>query len=287
MPRARKRRRHRRAARQSIADRRLSIRGAVRHGRRGGTRPTLGSEWTSWTGADDDAIDTPDRQSPREAIFNRSRGLQDVIVRTGSPSRSTPVTAWLMEAGEMGYEIPLLLDVFLGTTVDNVNSAPRAARRAMWRAVLHSDAPRWSCPTMPRRADDPARAVVLRDVRSIDGAPCPAQCSTLAGQRAGCVSHFRPRTCPSTTCRRLTADRRAASSSRPWSLDYRSPIRVTGQLVARWAEPPGGPHTSTSKSAPGCRPLTTQVTSTVTPGSTGHRGAVKDRCDHVLPTTSR
>lgn len=34
-------------------------------------------------------------------------------------------TEWLTEAGIQGYEIPLLLDVFLSPTVDDVNFAPQ------------------------------------------------------------------------------------------------------------------------------------------------------------------
>ena len=60
-----------------------------------------------------------------QAIFTDVLGsLLDVIRRhrvTWGEYRAA--TEWLSEAGNQGYEIPLLLDVFLSPTVDDVNFA--------------------------------------------------------------------------------------------------------------------------------------------------------------------
>lgn len=73
-----------------------------------------------------------DTDTRLQAIFADVLGsLLDVIRRhrvTWEEYRTA--TEWLTEAGAPGYEIPLLLDVFLSPTVDDVNSPLREERRA-------------------------------------------------------------------------------------------------------------------------------------------------------------
>jgi len=204
-----------------------------------------------------------------------------------------PGHAWLMEAGEMGYEIPLLLDVFLGTTVDNVNFGASGARRAMWRGRSTSRTRRaWSCPTYcPVGRTNPRDAVVLRD-RAVDrrSALARAMLDVWQANGAGGVLPLRP-------------GRARVQPARPTEPRQRGPLPVrdrgplglpdphqgpTGQLVRR-ARPSrqAASHVPFKISHPDAA-RHHAVTSTVTLERPGHRGCGQGTAgDHELIPKSR
>lgn len=86
------------------------------------------------------------------------------------------VTEWLTEAGDEGTEIPLLLDVFLSPTVDDLAHAGDGTENNIEGPFYVPDAPLLEIPyVLPQRADEPGEKLVFTGtVRSTDG-------SALAG----------------------------------------------------------------------------------------------------------
>ena len=83
-------------------------------------------------------------------------------------------TEWLTEAGNQGYEIPLMLDVFLSPTVDDVNFAARGGTESNVEGPFYvPDALMLEAPyVLPRRDNEPGdRLTFSGTVRSTDGSP--------------------------------------------------------------------------------------------------------------------
>ncbi len=85
-------------------------------------------------------------------------------------------TEWLTEAGNQGYEIPLLLDVFLSPTVDDVNFAAQGGTESNVEGPFYvAGAQMLERPyVLPRRAEEPGERLVFSGtVRSTEGSPLP------------------------------------------------------------------------------------------------------------------
>ncbi|MDP8929627.1 MAG: catechol 1,2-dioxygenase [Actinomycetota bacterium] len=105
-------------------------------------------------------------------------------------------TEWLTEAGNQGYEIPLLLDVLLSPTVDDVNFGDQGGTESNVEGPFHvPDAPMLERPhVLPRREDEPGEILMFSGtVRSTDGsALAGAVLDIWQANGAGEYSHFHP-----------------------------------------------------------------------------------------------
>ena len=132
------------------------------------------------------------------AIFDDVVGaLRDVITKhrvTWDEYRAA--TGWLTAAGQQEFQIPLLLDVFLSTTVDDVAAPAGGGTETNVEGPFYiADAPMLARPyVLPRREDEPGEILVFSgSVRSTDGSPLA--CSLIdvwQDNGAGEYSHFHP-----------------------------------------------------------------------------------------------
>lgn len=145
------------------------------------------------------AMETEHRTNNRlEAVFSDVlSSLMDVIKRhriTWQEYRAA--TEWLTEAGNQGYEIPLLLDVFLSTTVDDVNSATNGGTESNAEGPFYiADALMLERPyVLPRRVNEPGERLEFSgDVRFTDGSPVAGAVLDIWQATAnGEYSHFHP-----------------------------------------------------------------------------------------------
>lgn len=133
-----------------------------------------------------------------EAIFTDvTAALRDIIKKhnvTWDEYRAA--TAWLTEAGNQGYEIPLMMDVFLSVTVDDICFPPNGATASNVEGPFYiPEAPMLQRPyALPRRETEPGDALVFSgSVRSTEGSPLAGamldvwQCNGI-----GEYSHFHP-----------------------------------------------------------------------------------------------
>lgn len=175
-------------------------------------------------------------------------------------------TQWLTEAGNQGYEIPLLLDVFLSTTVDDVNFAAHGGTESNAEGPFYvADALTLEPPyVMPQRDDEPGRRLRFSgDVRWTDGSPAAAAVLDIWQATAnGEYSHFHP-TVPDGNLRgRIRTD---AAGQFEFETVVPAPYEIpntgaTGKLLAalgRHCFRPG--HIHFKLQHPWARPLTTQV----------------------------
>ena len=175
-------------------------------------------------------------------------------------------TLWLTEAGRQGFEIPLMLDVFLSQTVDDVNFAAQGGTESNVEGPFHvPDAQLLERPyVLPMREAEPGERLVFSGtVRSTDGSPLAgAMVDVWQASAAGEYSNFHP-TVPEGNLRgRLTTDatgRFEFETIVPPS--YGIPdAGATAQLLealGRHLIRPG--HIHFKLSHPACRPLTTQI----------------------------
>lgn len=175
-------------------------------------------------------------------------------------------TVWLTEAGAQGYEIPLMLDVFLSQTVDDVNFAAKSGTESTVEGPFYvPDSQLLERPyVLPQRDGEPGERLVF------SGTVCSTNGSPLAGamvdlwqaSAAGEYSNFHP-TVPEGNLRgRLTTDdlgRFELETIVPPS--YGIPDKgATAQLLealGRHLIRPGHIHFKVSH--PTCRSLTTQI----------------------------
>jgi catechol 1,2-dioxygenase len=175
-------------------------------------------------------------------------------------------TVWLTEAGAQGYEMPLMLDVFLSQTVDNVNFAAQGGTESNVEGPFYvPDSQLLERPyVLPQRDGEPGERLVF------SGTVCSTNGSLLAGamvdvwqaSTAGEYSNFHP-TVPEGNLRgRLTTDdlgRFEFETIVPPS--YGIPDKgATAQLLealGRHLIRPGHIHFKVSH--PTCRSLTTQI----------------------------
>lgn len=175
-------------------------------------------------------------------------------------------TAWLTAAGATEFEIPLMLDVFLSQTVDDVNFAAQGGTESNVEGPFYSpDAQLLERPyVLPQRDGEPGERLIFSGtVRSTDGSPIAgAMLDVWQASAAGEYSNFHP-TVPAGNLRgRLTADdlgRFEFETIVPPS--YGIPDQgATAQLLealGRHLIRPGHIHVKVSH--PTCRTLTTQI----------------------------
>ena len=104
-------------------------------------------------------------------------------------------TEWLTLAASQGYEIPLMLDVFLSTPIDNVNAVGEGTESNVEGPFYVPDAPLLEAPVvLPKRPDEPGEKLVFSGtVRSTDGSPLAgATLDVWQANGAGEYSHFSP-----------------------------------------------------------------------------------------------
>jgi catechol 1,2-dioxygenase len=102
---------------------------------------------------------------------------------------------WLTAAGSQGFEIPLMLDVFLSTPVDNVNAAGVGTESNVEGPFYVPGAPILEQPcVLPKRVDEPGEPLVFSGtVRSVDGSPLAgATLDVWQANGVGEYSHFSP-----------------------------------------------------------------------------------------------
>ncbi|HEX3607054.1 MAG TPA: dioxygenase [Candidatus Dormibacteraeota bacterium] len=173
---------------------------------------------------------------------------------------------WLNEAGTQPNEIPLVLDVLFGTTVDDVNSAVVSGTENTVEGPFYvAGAPLLSSPyRLPMREDEPGERLHLSgSVRSVDGAPLAGAMLDIWQISAdGGYSHFHPGFPEHNLRGRLTTGEDGAFAVEavvppPYEIPKDG---ATGRLLAalgRTAFRPG--HLHLRLSAPGHHTLTTQV----------------------------
>lgn len=105
-------------------------------------------------------------------------------------------TEWLTTAGQQGFQIPLLLDLFLSTTVDEVDTSTSGGTESNVEGPFYlPDMPMLEAPyVLPRRKDEPGEVLVFSgSVTSTDGSPLPgAVVDVWQDNGAGEYSHFHP-----------------------------------------------------------------------------------------------
>ena len=174
-------------------------------------------------------------------------------------------TEWLTRAGGQTHEVPLLLDVFLATAVDNVNNHADGATESNAEGPFYvPGAPRLEAPcVLAKRATDGETLVFSGTVTSSDGAPLAgAVLDVWQANGSGEYSFIHPGV-PEYNLRGslvTDADGRFQFESVVPS-PYEIPVAgATGELLAALGRPtfrPGHVHFKiTHESA---RPLTTQI----------------------------
>lgn len=209
-----------------------------------------------------------DTDTRLEAIFTDVVGsLLEVIRRhrvTWEEYRAA--TEWLTEAGNQGYEIPLLLDVFLSPTVDDVNFAAQGGTESNVEGPFYvAGAPMLERPcVLPRRDDEPGeRLVFAGTVRTTEGSPLAGAVLDIWQATAGGeYSNFHPGVPNGNLRGHVDTD---AGGRFEFETVVPAPYEIpktgaTGKLLAalgRHCFRPGHIHFKVSH--PSARPLTTQV----------------------------
>jgi catechol 1,2-dioxygenase len=208
-------------------------------------------------------------ENPRlDAIVN------DVLESLGRVIREHRVTgdewrlavAWLTEAGTQPNEIPLLLDVFFGAAVDDVNNAVETGTENTLEGPFYvPGAPVLTAPyVLPMRPDEPGESLVFSGtVRSADGAPLAGAVLDIWQISAdGGYSHFHPGFPDHNLRGRLATDDQGRFEVRtvvpqPYEIPKEG---ATGRLLAALGRTAYRPaHLHVKLTHEGHRPLTTQV----------------------------
>lgn len=175
-------------------------------------------------------------------------------------------TQWLTEAGNQGYEIPLMLDVFLSPTVDDVNFAAQGGTESNVEGPFYvADAQLLERPyVLPRRDDEPGERLTFSGtVLSTDGSPLAgALLDVWQATADGEYSNFHPGVPEGNLRGRLVTD---AAGRFEFETVVPAPYEIpntgaTGSLLAalgRHCFRPGHIHVKVSH--PSARALTTQV----------------------------
>jgi catechol 1,2-dioxygenase len=214
-------------------------------------------------------IETSRTTNPRlETIFNDVlAGLQDVVRKHRVTWQEYRIaTEWLTDAGNQGYEIPLLLDVFLSTTVDNSNfDADESTESNVEGPFYIPGAPRLEQPyVLPRRENEPGETLLFSGtVTATDGSPLPrALLDVWQANGAGQYSHFHPGVPEHNLRGQLTADDEGRFQFETVvPAPYEIPkTGATGRLLAALGRHCFRPaHIHFKLSHDDARPLTTQV----------------------------
>lgn len=175
-------------------------------------------------------------------------------------------TVWLTEAGRQGFEIPLMLDVFLSQTVDDVDFGAQGGTESNVEGPFYvPDAQLLERPyVLPQRDDEPGERLLFSGtVRSTDGSPLAgALVDVWQASAAGEYSNFHPSIPEGNLRGRFTADGAGQFEFEtivpPF---YGIPdTGATAQLLealGRHLFRPGHIHFKVSH--PACRTLTTQI----------------------------
>ncbi len=175
-------------------------------------------------------------------------------------------TEWLTEAGNQGYEIPLLLDVFLSPTVDDVNFAAEGGTESNVEGPFYvPDCQMLEHPyVLPHRENEPGERLIFSGtVISTDGSPLAgALLDVWQATAAGEYSNFHPNVPDGNLRGRLTTD---AAGRFEFETIVPAPYEIpntgaTGKLLGalgRHCFRPGHIHFKVSH--PAARRLTTQV----------------------------
>lgn len=172
---------------------------------------------------------------------------------------------WVSQAVEQGFEIPLMLDVVLSTTVDNANAAEGGTESNVEGPFYVANAPLLERPcVLPKRGDEPGEPLVFSGtVRSTDGSPLAgAVLDVWQANGIGEYSQFAPDVPEYNLRGRLTTD---ASGRFEFETVVPYPYEIpttgaTGALLAALGRPafrPGHIHFMLSHDS--TRPLTTQI----------------------------
>lgn len=174
-------------------------------------------------------------------------------------------TEWLTTAGHQPFEIPLMMDVFLSTTVDDLQASAEGTESNVEGPFYVPDAPMLTRPyVLPRREYEPgdilrfSGTVTLPDGRPLDGAVVDVWQDNGAGE----YSHFHPGVPEHNLRGRLVTD---ADGSFEFETVTPVPYEIptggaTGQLLRAIDRPPVRPaHIHFKLSHPSAQPLTTQI----------------------------
>jgi catechol 1,2-dioxygenase len=173
---------------------------------------------------------------------------------------------WLTEAGQQHLEIPLMLDVFLASTLDDVaHAADDGTECNVEGPVYVPGAPRLERPyALPKRDDEPGEKLIFSGtVRSTDGSPLAgATLDIWQANGASEYSHFQPGVPDYNLRGQLTTDNQGAFQFETVVPSaYQIPVAgATGKLLGalgRSAFRPG--HIHFKLSHPDVAPLTTQI----------------------------
>jgi len=175
-------------------------------------------------------------------------------------------TAWLTEAGTQPNEIPLLLEVLLASTVDDVNFAVENGTENTVEGPFHvPGAPLLTAPhVLPMRPDEPGERLLFSGtVRSADGAPLAgAMLDVWQISADGGYSHFHAGFPEYNLRGRLTANEQGRFEfltvvPQPYEIPKEG---ATGRLLAALGRTAYRPaHVHVKLSHEGHRPLTTQI----------------------------
>jgi catechol 1,2-dioxygenase len=202
------------------------------------------------------------------AIFDDVQGaLREIITKhrvTWEEFRAA--TQWLTEAGKQDFEIPLMMDVFLSTTVDDVAQAAAEGTECNVEGPFYvAGAPKLERPyVLPRRENEPGEKLIFSGtVRSTDGsALAGATLDVWQANGAGEYSHFSPGVPQYNLRGQLTTDDDGGFQFETVVPSaYEIPMAgATGQLLAalgRSSFRPGHIHLKVSHE--NASPLTTQI----------------------------
>ncbi|MCK0113611.1 catechol 1,2-dioxygenase [Ornithinimicrobium sp. F0845] len=174
-------------------------------------------------------------------------------------------TEWLTEAGDQGIEIPLMLDVFLSSTVDDLAHAGDGTENNLEGPYYVPDAPFLHHPyVLPQRQDEPGEKLHFAGrVRSTDGTPLAgAVLDVWQSNGLGEYSHVQPDLPEFNLRGRLVADQDGCFEFMTVvPVPYAIPTDgATGRLLAAMGREPFRPaHIHFRISHPDCEPLTTQI----------------------------
>jgi catechol 1,2-dioxygenase len=175
--------------------------------------------------------------------------------------------AFMTQVGDKG-EMPLLMDVFLETTVDQVDSAGRGGTETSIEGPFYvADAPAMKSPcVLPHRSDEPGEVLILSGtVRSTDGATLSgAVVDIWQADAKGDYSHFNipEAQAPYNLRARVSADDKGRFEVRTWvPASYEIPkAGPTGMLLAAMGRHAWRPaHIHLRLTHQDCATLTTQV----------------------------
>ncbi len=174
-------------------------------------------------------------------------------------------TEWLTTAGHQAFEIPLMMDVFLSTTVDDLQASAEGTESNVEGPFYVPDAPMLSQPyVLPRREHEPGEVLVFSGTVTLpDGSPLDgAIVDVWQDNGVGEYSHFHPGVPEHNLRGRLLTD---ADGSFEFETVMPVPYEIptggaTGQLLRALDRPPVRPaHIHFKLSHPSARALTTQI----------------------------